>query len=74
MCCGRTRAVSRGSRLDRPPRGGAEFEYVGRTALTVTGPASGVVYRFVAPGARQRVDQRDAAALQRVAVLRFVGR
>ena len=45
---------------------------MGRTALTVTGPATGLVYRFAAPGARVRVDARDAIALRRVPVLRAV--
>jgi hypothetical protein len=50
--------------------GGVEFTYLGRTSLTVTGPATGTVYRFPANGAQLRVDQRDAAALRRVPVLR----
>jgi hypothetical protein len=54
-------------------RDGEVFAYQGRTALTVTGPATGMVYRFAAPGARVRVDPRDAAALRRIAVLRAVG-
>jgi hypothetical protein len=73
MCCGRARPISSGQ-LQRPARGGTEFEYLGRTSLTVTGPASGVVYRFATPGARQHVDQRDALSLQKVPVLRPVGR
>jgi hypothetical protein len=46
--------------------------YIGRTALTVTGPASGFQYRFAAPGARVLIDMRDAAALRRVDVLREI--
>ena len=46
------------------------FTYLGRTALTVTGPATGRIYRFAAPGARLRVDARDATALRKVPVLR----
>jgi hypothetical protein len=49
-----------------------EFEYVGRTALTVTGPLSGQRYRFAAPGARLLVDGRDAFALATVPVLERV--
>jgi hypothetical protein len=44
--------------------------YSGRTALTVTGPVTGAVYRFSAPGARLAVDPRDAGALLKVPVLR----
>jgi hypothetical protein len=70
MCCGRTRPISATPRL-QPPAGGTEmFTYLGRTALTVTGPATGTVYRFPAPGARLRVDARDAPALRKVPVLR----
>lgn len=38
-------------------------EYVGSTALTVRGPASGNVYRFSSRGARMLVDGRDAPFL-----------
>lgn len=46
------------------------FEYVGTTALTVIGPASGRRYRFERPGARVIVDPRDRAALEAVPQLR----
>jgi len=46
------------------------FEYVGATALTVIGPASGLRYRFERGGARLAVDPRDRAALERVPLLR----
>jgi hypothetical protein len=69
MCCGRTRAISAGPRLQAPIGRGPVFVYVGRTALTITGPASRAVYRFAAPGARLRVDPRDAPALRKVAML-----
>ena len=70
MCCGRTKRISATPRLQLPVRGSEMFTYLGRTALTVTGPATGTVYRFAAPGARLRVDARDAVALRRVPVLR----
>ena len=73
MCCGRARSISSGPRLDSPPRNGVVFAYLGRTALSVKGPATGAVYRFVAPGARLQVDARDADALRKVAVLRAIG-
>ncbi|MED5620948.1 hypothetical protein [Ideonella sp. BN130291] len=46
------------------------FEYVGATALTVIGPASGLRYRFDRPGARLAVDPRDRIALEAVPLLR----
>jgi hypothetical protein len=49
------------------------FAYLGRTALSVRGPATGALYRFLVPGARLQVDSRDAVALRKVAVLRAVG-
>ena len=70
MCCGNTRRISAGPRLSPPARGGTVFTYVGRTALTVAGPSTGMVYRFAAPGARLRVDARDAVALGKIPVLR----
>ena len=73
MCCGRGRPAFRsGGMLDAPSMAGALFEYVGRTALTVTGPGTGVVYRFPTAGARQKVDPRDRPALMKVPSLRIV--
>ena len=45
-------------------------EYVGATALTVIGLASGLRYRFDRPGARLAVDPRDRLALEAVPLLR----
>ena len=73
MCCGRSRHVAASPRLEASKRESEMFTYLGRTALTVTGPATGLVYRFAAPGTRVRVDPRDAIALRRVPVLRAVG-
>ena len=73
MCCGNTRRISAGPRLSPPARGGTVFTYVGRTALTVAGPSTGMVYRFTTPGARLRVDARDAVALGKIPVLRAAG-
>ena len=56
-----------------PPRT-VEFEYVGRTGLSVVGPTSRTSYRFDRPGARATVDSRDGASLARVPVLRRVTR
>ena len=46
------------------------FEYTGRTAMTVIGPATGRRYRFERAGARLEVDLRDRAALAQVLNLR----
>ena len=48
------------------------FEYVGRTGLTVIGPASGRRYRFERPGARLEVDLKDRRSLAQVPHLRQV--
>lgn len=47
-----------------------EFAYIGRTAMTAIGPVTGTSYRFTLPGARVRVDLRDAASLEQIPVLR----
>ena len=70
MCCGRSRPLTAGPRLATPTAHGVVFAYLGRTALTVTGPATGRPYRFAQTGARVVVDPRDAAALRSVTVLR----
>lgn len=54
----------------RPVYRAIAFEYVGRTSLTVTGPATGTRYRFETTGARVLVDGRDSVALAAVGVLR----
>ena len=50
----------------------AWVEYVGRTALVVTGPYTGARYSFDQPGARLEVDVRDRHAILSVPVLRGV--
>ena len=70
MCCGRGRPAFRSGGMVDPSMAGAVFEYVGRSALTVTGPATGVVYRFTSTGARQKIDPRDRLALMMVPSLR----
>ena len=47
-------------------------EYVGRTALVVTGPYTGARYRFLQPGARVSVDSRDRQAMLSIPMLRAV--
>ena len=49
------------------------FEYVGRTALTAIGGATGRRYRFEEPGAQVIVDARDRISLDASAVLKQVG-
>jgi hypothetical protein len=46
------------------------FEYVGATAMTVMGPATGALYRFERTGSTLSVDPRDAPALGLVPRLR----
>jgi hypothetical protein len=51
---------------------GLTFEYTGKTALTVTGPATGRQYRFDRPGSRQEVDPRDSASVAAIPALRRI--
>lgn len=48
------------------------FEYIGATALTVSGPISGRSYRFECTGSRLPVEPVDRAALAAIAQLRQV--
>ncbi len=48
------------------------FQYMGKTALRVTGPRSGRRYRFERTGAIVAVDHRDRQALRAVSQLRQV--
>lgn len=48
----------------------ARFEYIGKTALTVTGSITGKRYRFSSPGEILQVDLRDVSGLMSVPVLR----
>lgn len=50
----------------------AQFEYIGHGQLTVTGPVTGVVYRFQTHGQRLLVHGSDVASLQAVPQLRTV--
>ena len=67
-CCGSRRAAAKAGDTTRR----MEFEYMGRSALTVVAPATGIRYRFDHPGARLRVNARDALALQSIPLLRRV--
>ena len=84
MCCGRTtqpvRKVMQTSLGDQAVSGGApsrvntvvapQFEYTGKTALTVVSPVSGKHYRFTQPGARLEADIRDRSWLAFVSQLK----
>lgn len=81
MCCGNSRGSSvRGVPAMQGPRttpsvarpAGLTFEYVGRTALAVSGPVTGRQYRFDRPGARLEVDPRDSASVGAIPVLKRV--
>ncbi len=77
-CCGKNRLAastppeSMSSGSDPSPRRARvrPLEYVGSTALTALGPATGRIYRFPTPGARVSVDPRDWSALARLPSLR----
>ena len=80
-CCGRTRAQmfgmgTRAISSEFAPLGvrryAVQFEYIGRTALTAVGSASGKRYRFDQPGAVITVDPRDRPSLAQVPSLRLV--
>lgn len=43
-----------------------QYQYVGRTGLTVVSPGTGKRYRFDRPGAMQQVDPRDRFWLERI--------
>jgi hypothetical protein len=76
-CCGQKREAAAGPArtttsdpsIARPVKADvlrsslAYFEYVGPTALTVQGPATGQWYRFDEPGAVVGVHPRDSRAI-----------
>jgi hypothetical protein len=76
-CCGKTRRQASQNNDQNPVKSNlrqtVQFQYVGQTALTVTGPVSRTSYRFDSPGARATVDSRDYAALSGVPVLKPTG-
>ncbi len=85
-CCGNKRLRFAGpapasTRATPPPatfrapvvrRADMFFEYVGRTALTVTGPVTGLRYRFSASGARLAVDAADQPSMAKLPQLRRI--
>jgi hypothetical protein len=86
-CCGKARTQIQGTISSQRPKPAPTvsqaqpyagqstyFRYFGQTGLTVNGPVSSRLYRFVANGAPIEVDARDAASLARVPNLRPVRR
>ena len=79
-CCGNGRtAYSQANMGSTPPQENqyrittpVEFEYSGQGELTVTGPLSGVVYRFTPSVRRVRVQGADAPSLLSVPGIRPV--
>ncbi len=69
-CCGSQRSTLR-QEMGAPERRetqywtspSMEFEYSGQGELTVTGPLSGIVYRFTASARRVSVHGSDAPSL-----------
>jgi hypothetical protein len=75
-CCGKSESQMGVSARDNsmpPDTRSAIFEYIGRTALTAIGGATGLYYRFEKPGARVMVHFRDRQSLDASPVLRQVG-
>ena len=79
-CCGQGRtAYSQANISSTPPQENqyrittpVEFEYSGNGELTVTGPLSGVIYRFTPTARRVRVHGSDAPSLLTVPGIRPV--
>ena len=80
-CCGRTRAqlfamgtnpIAREAPATAAHRYSVQFEYIGKTAMTAIGPASGRRYRFDRPGTVITIDPRDRPGLAQVSGLRLV--
>jgi hypothetical protein len=73
-CCGNSkhRAPSAVATPGRSANRSVMFEYGGRNSLTIFGRATGIRYHFPGPGARARVDPRDAPILEIVRGVRIV--
>ncbi len=68
---GRTRPLAETVRPAVPPIARSstailQYQYLGRTAMTVVSPATGRQYRFDKPGAVLQVDARDRQWMERV--------
>lgn len=69
-CCGQMRSLASANggavKANRPPQQGSRaalYEYTGTAGMTVTGPVSGLKYRFGQPGAKVQVDSRDVSSM-----------
>jgi hypothetical protein len=87
-CCGQTRAQIRTQsfpvrKTEHPANvasvgqpsaqvEGSEFQYIGKTAMTALGLATGRQYRFAYPGAILLIDPRDRLSLSAIPNLRQV--
>jgi hypothetical protein len=72
-CCGKGRSqLNATSNLMAGRPTAVVFEYIGRTRVSVIGPATRTSYRFDHPGARVLVDRRDRASLSAIPLLRQV--
>ncbi len=85
MCCGaksRTNVIARPGQSPlarsaapsaaKPASAAVQFEYVGKTRMTVLSPTTGIRYHFDTPGARVAVDARDQGMMIHVPGLRPV--
>lgn len=85
MCCGAksktntARFIGQSMRIapvpeeSTPPKPSlVQFEYVGKTRMTVISPNTGIRYHFEAPGAQLTVDPRDQVMMLHVPDLRPV--
>jgi len=87
MCCGNNRAklaqmkapspgpgtVQRSDAFGRASRNMvAYFEYIGKMAVTVIGPVTGLKYRFPASGSRLAVDLRDRQYVAKIPQLQEI--
>ncbi|MBG9375257.1 hypothetical protein I5907_03375 [Panacibacter sp. DH6] len=52
------------------PSSNTVFEYIGKTALTVTGGFTGRRYRFNRPGDLQSIDPRDISSVINIPVIK----
>lgn len=66
------RAITPSAAQPSPVRPQVQFEYVGKTRMTVLSPITGIRYHFDAPGATAVVDARDQGMMVHVPGLRPV--
>ncbi len=72
-CCGKAREADRGEYASVTPRvatpqpehDGVRVRYLGRSAIRIRGPRTGLICTFRPGEANQRIDRRDAEVLLR---------